>query len=206
MLDGVLRWLVQVTGLEPKLLTLTAILIVYAASVYPYAKEKTGVPSVAPAQPLELADFSSALARVERGVETVATYLVSLENQPQNQPHEHVSACPFLPPRGAGSPPLSHHRPDFPFPDCSRMAVPQVEEIEEPYFPVPGMAKTQLGFFDPPIPVIEPLDIQPEAHRLPHREQQHEPEAQEPEPKTEPDLAVRRTLEIVSRKAGRTLP
>jgi len=210
MLDDVLRWLVQVTGLEPKLLTLTAILMVYAASVYLNAKKGT---DVAPAQPLELCDLADAVARVDSHLETVATYLINLEkylddvrlygsfltpyvppqeerilrDTPRPRPEKHPS------PRGHPIPPEAGHiRNDF--------------EEEEPYFPVPvpiTPKSEQPGFFLP-LPQAEDLDapaeLKPEPEEppvQPDSEPQHVPEPQ-------PSPAVRETLKIMSRKAGRT--
>ena len=62
MLDDVLKWLVGVTGLEPRLLTLTAILIAYTASVYLIAKKKTGVEEQP--QPVEFGELVLSLIHI----------------------------------------------------------------------------------------------------------------------------------------------
>jgi len=219
MLDGVLRWLVQVTGLEPRLLTCTAILMVYAASVYLNAKK--GV-SVAPAQPVEFGELASALARVESGVETVAKYLVNLEKYLDDVRLYGSFNTPYVPPQEAGihmrgtprrprpekypsSPPRS--RPGLPE---AGIHIGQDIEEDEPPFPIPTPSITpkseQPGFFLP-LPQGEPYqppeqEPQLEPHIQPEQEE-HQPQEPQPEPEPQPSPAVVKTLRIMSRKAGR---
>ena len=205
MLDDVLRWLVQVTGLEPKLLTLTAILMVYSASVYLNAKK--GVAGVAPAQPLELCDLADAVVRVESGVETVAKYLVNLEKYLDDVRLYGSFLTPYVPQAGIelGSPrrPPPEKYPSGP--PRSRSISPEAGfhigqdiEEEEPYFPVP-----------PPIPQAEDLDApaepkpEPELPVQPPVQPDSEPK---PEPELQPSPAMTETIKRMSRKgkAGRT--
>ena len=203
MLDGVLRWLVQVTGLEPRLLTCTAILMVYAASVYLKAKE--GV-SVAPAQSaqLELADIVSTLARVESGVETVATYLVHLEKYLDDVRLYGSFLTPYVPPQEASIPPRRGRPEKYPSQDIPPRRSPQDIEEDDPYFPIPAPSITlkseQPGFFLP-IPQAEPYQPEPQE---PEEEPQPEQEDQDPQPEQDPAMMrTLKTLRVRSRKAGR---
>jgi len=228
MLDGVLRWLVGVTGLEPRLLTCTAILMVYAASVYLKAKKESvaGVP--AQAQPVEFGELASALARVERGVETVAKYLVNLERQPSGLrfqlKHEYEA---FLPSRVVGAPPRNHHSPlagfhfevDTPrrhrpekYPSSPEAGIHIGQDIEEdePYFPIPAPItpkSKQPGFFLP-IPQAtpyQPPEQEPQPEEPPIQPEQEEPQLQpdQGQPVQPLSPAAMKMLRM-SRKAGRT--
>ena len=202
MLDDVLKWLVGVTGLEPRLLTLTAILIAYVASVYLIAKKKTGVEEQP--QPVEFGELVSALDRVERGVETVAKYLINLE-QPRFQPRHEYEA--FLPPNKhvTGAPPRSHHRPDY----GERIAVsPWSQHVKEDKGAkrvrhILSQPREELGEseedFSLPIPVIS---LRESTENVIHHEAEPQPEPEEP-PKAQPSPVVRETLKRTSRKAGR---
>ncbi len=196
LLDGVLRWLVQVTGLEPKLLTLVGILIVYAASAY-RSQKKVFIQTGAPNSPPE-GELMSAVARIEGGLETVAKYLVNMDvSKPAEEPtftprHEYEV---FLHKNGVGSPPRSHHRPENGL-------------EEELYFPVPGRPKLdpEPGFFLP-LPIIErdQKDVTAvEGEGSVSDLQDLEAGLQEPAH----SATVTRTLEAldISRKAGRTEP
>ena len=216
MLDGVLRWLVQVTGLEPKLLTCTAILMVYAASVYLKAKEGVSVTPAQAAQPLEFADIASTLARVESGVETVATYLVHLEKYLDDVRLYGSFLTPYVPPQEAGihmrdtprrprpekypsSPPRSH-----PIPQEAGIHIGQDIEEDEPHFPLTAPSITpkseQPGFFLP-IPQAEPYQPEPQE---PEEEPQPEQEDQDPQPEQDPAMmSTLKTLRVRTRKAGR---
>ena len=224
MLDDVLRWLVQVTGLEPKLLTLTAILMVYSASVYLNAKK--GVAGVAPAQPLELCDLADAVVRVESGVETVATYLVNLEKYlddvrlygsfltpyvppvPPQEERTHMRDTPRPRPEKYPSP-QGHPIPPEAGIDPRRHGRPQMNE-EEPYFPVPVpiTPKSEHPGFFLPLPQAEDLDApaepKPEPEELPVQPPVQPDSEPQPVPEPQPSPAVRETLRIMSRKAGRT--
>ena len=224
MLDDVLRWLVQVTGLEPKLLTLTAILMVYSASVYLNAKK--GVAGVAPAQPLELCDLADAVVRVESGVETVAKYLVNLEKYLDDVRLYGSFLTPYVPQAGIelDSPGIELGSPRRPPPEKypsgpprERPIPPEVHsgldlEEEEPYFPVPPPItpkSKQSGFFLP-LPQAEDLDApaepkpEPELPVQPPVQPDSEPK---PEPELQPSPAMTETIKRMSRKgkAGRTL-
>ena len=224
MLDDVLRWLVQVTGLEPKLLTLTAILMVYAASVYLNAKK--GVAGVAPAQAaqrLEFADLTSTLARVESGVETVAKYLVNLEKYLDDVRLYGSFLTPYVPPQEESIPPRRPRPEKYPsIPPRSRSISPEAgihigQDIEEdePYFPIPAPSITpkskQTGFFLP-VPQAEPYQPEPQPEEtLPEPEEDPQPEQenqhqQEPQEQPEPvplSPAVMKKMLGMSRKAGR---
>ncbi len=200
MLDGVLRWLVQATGLEPKLLTLVGILIVYTASVYRSVQKKVvfiekGAPNSQP----EHGELMSAVARIEGGLETVAKYLVNIDVRPQKEPsfvprHEYEV---FLPKNGAGSPPRSHHRPENGL------------EEEELYFPVPGRTRSdpEPDFFLP-LPIIE-RDLQEDVATVEEGSVSdlRDLEAGLLEP-AQHSATVSRTLEAleIERKAGRIVP
>ena len=189
MLDGVLRWLVQATGLEPKLLTLVGILIVYTASVYRSVQKKVvfiekGAPNSQP----EHGELMSAVARIEGGLETVAKYLVNMDvSKPAEEPtftprHEYEV---FLHKNGVGSPPRSHHRPENGL-------------EEELYFPVPGRPRSEPEFFLP-LPVVAELELK-EGSSVVRELQDLESELQEPARHSE---TMSETLAIVSQKAGR---
>jgi len=206
MLDGVLRWLVQVTGLEPRLLTCTAILMVYAASVYLNAKKDVSVAPAQAAQRLEFADLTSMLARVESGVETVATYLVHLEKYLDDVRLYGSFLTPYVPPQEADIPPRRGRPEKYPSQDIEKYPrrSPQDIEEDEPYFPIPAPSITpkseQPGFFLP-IPQAEPYQPEPQE---PEEEPQPEQEDQDPQPEQDPAMMrTLKTLRVRSRKAGR---
>lgn len=207
MLDGVLRWLVQVTGLEPKLLSIIGILIVYASSVYLNAKKV--VPAILPQmEALGAADMSevvSILERVERGTVAVAKYLVNQEDKriATEQTGAGSPECPFFPSRsGVGAPPLSHHNVGLEGVVELEQVVEEVEEEDfYPISPLPQPAALQPGFFKLPVPiVVEPVELVDVQEPVPMIEEvtnvTEEPQASQ---------VVRDTLRIMSERAGRSV-
>ena len=195
MLDGVLRWLVQVTGLEPKLLSIIGILIVYASSVYLNAKKV--VPAILPQiEALGTADMSevvSILNRVERGTVAIAKYLVNQDDKriATEQTGAGSPECPFFPSRsGVGAPPLSHH-------NVGLVEQPVKVVEEELFYPIPQLpppAALQPGFFKLPVPIVTHVEHEePE----PVIEVTHVTEATSQE--------VRENLQKMSQKAGRVV-
>ena len=213
MLDDVLRWLVRVTGLELRLLTLTAILIVYSASIYLNAKEKTGAATPAP-RPVELGELASAVERVERGLETVAKYLVNLEKPSETQPrfqlrHEYEA---FIPPPVAGAPPRSHHRPD-PRPPAPPMYSSPPKFPQHYHSPQYHDITDSQEQGDVELPIAPQADTPKRVrHILSQPEEDFflplptaEPQPEQPTPPLgEPSTMVMETLRRMSRKAGRT--
>lgn len=93
--DDVLGWLVKVTGLEPKLLSITAIVLVYVATVILYSRERENGGDV----------LSSKVDRVESALETLAGYLVNLESSRQETRSVPIRIPPRTPPRIPREPP-----------------------------------------------------------------------------------------------------
>ena len=229
MLDDVLRWLVRVTGLEPRLLTLTAILMVYAASVYLFAKEKTGAGDAGVA-PRPVGELVSAVDRVERGLETIAKYLINLEKQPSEklrfQPRHEYEAFIPPPPHVAGAPPRRHHQPDPPaappkyssppkYPQSIGTPQERGGELPAPQLPV-GTPQERGGELPkypqlPVAPILSQLEEPEEDFFLPlpvispqpQPEPVPPPQSETP-PSGDPSLVVMETLRRMSRKAGRT--
>ena len=205
MLDGVLRWLVQVTGLEPKLLSIIGILIVYASSVYLNAKKV--VPAILPQmEALGAADMSevvSILERVERGTVAVAKYLVNQEDKriATEQTGAGAPDCPFFPSRsGVGAPPLSHHKVGLEGVIELEQVVEEVVEEEDfyPISPLPQPAALQPGFFTLPVPIVE-ANIENKEPEPVIEEVTHVTEA------PQASQAVRDTLRMMSERAGRVV-
>ena len=69
--DDVLRWLVKTTGLEPKLLSVTGIVLVYVVTMILYVREKANEKGH------DGGDLSSKIDRVESGLNIIAKYLVN---------------------------------------------------------------------------------------------------------------------------------
>ena len=89
--DDVLRWLVKTTGLEPKLLSVTAIVLVYVVTMILYVREKANEKAY------DGGDLSSKIDRVETGVETIAKYLVNLDDDGSRKREGFVIPLPVLP-------------------------------------------------------------------------------------------------------------
>ena len=209
MLDGVLRWLVQVTGLEPKLLSIIGILIVYASSVYLNAKKV--VPAILPQmEALGAADMSevvSILERVERGTVAVAKYLVNQEDKriATEQTGAGSPDCPFFPSRsGVGAPPLSHHKVGLEGVIELEQVVEEVVEEEDfyPISPLPQPAALQPGFFKLPVPIVgEETHVESE----PVEHEEPEPVIEEVTHVTEAQAPQVERLRMMSEKAGRVV-
>ena len=102
--DDVLRWLVKTTGLEPKLLSVTGIVLVYVVTMILYVREKANEKAN------DGGDLSSKIDRVESGLNIIAKYLVNHDDGSRKR-EGFVIPLP-VPPKAA--PPLLEQPPEQP--------------------------------------------------------------------------------------------